>query len=58
MSYHLNGNLQNSFKVKLAPTLLEQIFQTLPQQVHHHHVVTLAIFSLLIANEVQVRHAG
>ena len=54
---HLNCNLQYCFQVKLPPALLEQIFQTLSQQVHHHYVVSFAILSLLVPHEVKVGYA-
>lgn len=50
--------MADRFQIELAATLLEEILQTLTQQVHHHHVEHLAIVSLLVANEVQEGHEG
>jgi hypothetical protein len=34
-------------------TLLEQIFQTLAEQIHNHYMVHLPVIGFLIANEVE-----
>ena len=45
--------MEHCFEVKLASALLEEIFETLAEEVHHHHVIHLAVLSLLIADEVK-----
>ena len=57
-TYHLNRDVQARFQVELATTLREEVFQTLAQQVHDHHVVCLAVVGALISHEVQERHEG
>ena len=53
---HLDSDLQTSLKIKLASALLEQVFQTLAQQIHDHDVEHLALLSLLVSNEMQEWH--
>ena len=48
--------MADSFQIEFASALLEEVFETLAQQVHHHHVVTLPVISLLITHEMQIRH--
>jgi len=55
---HLVRNVQHSFQVEFAPALLEQVFQRLAQQIHHHHVVHLTVVGFLVADEVQEGHEG
>jgi len=57
-NYHLVRNVQHSFQVEFAPALLEQVFQRLAQQIHHHHVVHLTVVGFLVADEVQEGHEG
>ena len=52
LEYHLNGDAQDSLEVKLSSALLEKIFKTLAEQIHHHHVIGLIVFGLFITNEV------
>ena len=37
-------------------TLLEQVLQTLTQQIHHHHMVHLTVVGLLVTYEVEEGH--
>ena len=57
LEYHLNSDAQDSLEVKLSSALLEKIFKTLAEEIHHHHVIGLIVFSLFITNEVKVRNA-
>jgi hypothetical protein len=57
LEYHLNSNAQDSLEVKLSSALLEKIFKTLAEEIHHHNVIGLIVFSLFITNEVKVRDA-
>ena len=57
LEYHLNSNAQDSLEVKLSSALLEKIFKTFAEEIHHHHVIGLIVFSLFITNEVKVRDA-
>ena len=45
--------MEHCLQVELATTLLEEVFQTLAQQVHYHDVIHLAILCLLVADEVK-----
>ena len=58
MSYHLVRDVKDSLEVKLASALLKEVLQRLAEQVHHHHVVHLAVVGLFIAHEVQEGHEG
>jgi len=55
---HLNGDVEYGLEVELATALLEQILEGLTEEVHHHNVVHLAIFSLLVTNEMEVGNCG
>lgn len=55
--YHLNSNEEDSLKVELASAFLEQVFKTLAQKVHYHHVENLVFILLLISDEVKVWYA-
>jgi hypothetical protein len=55
---HLNGDMQDSLEVEFATALLEQVFERLSEQVHHHNMVHLAIFSLLVTDKMEVWHSG
>ena len=57
-TYHLNGDMQNSFEVEFATALLEQVLKTLSEQVHYHDMVHFSVLSLLVADEMQERHEG
>ena len=50
--------MEAGLHVELATTLLEKIFETLSEQIHHHHVVHLAVLSLLVTHKVQEGHEG
>ena len=50
--------MEDGLEVEFAATLLEEIFQTLAQQVHHHDVVHLPILGLLVADEVEEGYKG
>jgi hypothetical protein len=54
----LNSNAENSLEIELAAALLEEVFETLSQKIHDHHVIGLVIFGLLISNEVKIGHTG
>jgi hypothetical protein len=56
--YHLHRNVQHRLQIELSSALLEQIFQTLAEHVHHHHVVHFAILGLLVAYEMQIRDSS
>ena len=58
LTYHLHGDVESRLEVELPSALLEEIFETLAKKVHDHHVVHLSIFSLLVANEMELRHVG
>jgi len=49
----LSGDVEAGLKIELATALREQILETLAEQVHHHHVVGLAVFSLLVTDKVE-----
>lgn len=53
----MDSDAEHSLQVELSAALLEEVLQTLAQQVHHHHVVGLVVIGLLIADEVQVGDA-
>ena len=55
---HLHSNVKASLQIKFSSALLELVLKTLSEEVHNHDVVHLAIFRLLIADKVQVRHCG
>jgi hypothetical protein len=57
-TYHLVSNVADSLKVKLPAALLEEVFQGLSEQVHHHNVEHLAIFGLLVTDEVEEGNKG
>ena len=50
--------MEHCFEVKLASALLKEILKTLAEEVHHHHVIHLAILSLLIADKVKKGDEG
>ena len=50
--------MEHCFEVKLASALLKEILKTLAEEVHHHHVIHLAILSLLIADKVKEGDEG
>ena len=50
--------MEHCFEVEFASALLEEILETLAKEVHHHHVIHLAILSLLIADEVKEGDEG
>ena len=50
--------MEYCIEVEFASALLEEILQTLTKEVHHHNVIHLAIFSLLIADEVKEGDEG
>jgi hypothetical protein len=56
LAYHLVRYVQNCLQVELVAALLEQILQTLPQQVHYHHMKHLPVVSLFVAYEVEERN--
>jgi putative lipase involved disintegration of autophagic bodies len=49
---HLNRNVQDSGEVKFSSALLEKILKRFAELVHDHNVVSLAILSFLISNEM------
>ena len=55
---HLNGDVQDSLEVEFATALLEQVFERLSEQVHHHNVVHLAILGLFVTNKMEVGYSG
>ena len=55
-TYHLDGDVEHGLEVELASALLEEVFETLAEQIHDHHVVHLAVLGLLVADEVQEGH--
>ena len=50
--------MEDCLKVEFAATLLEEIFQTLAQQVHHHDVIHLSVLRLLVADEMEEGDKG
>ena len=50
--------MEHGLEVKFPAALLEKVFETLPEQVHDHDVVHLAVFGLLVADEVQEGDEG
>ena len=56
-TYHLKRNVADCLQVKLATALLEQIFQTLSEEVHDHHVVLFTFVCFLITDVVEAGHA-
>ena len=50
--------MEDCLEVELATTLLEEVFQTLTQQVHHHDVIHLAILRLLVTDEMEEGDKG
>lgn len=57
-TYHLNCDVQDSFEVKLAAALLEEILKRFAEQVHDHHVEHLAVVCLLVTDEVEEWNVG
>ena len=55
-TYHLDRDVQNSLEIKLAPALLEEVFETLSEQIHDHDVVHLTILSLFVSDKMQEGH--
>lgn len=45
--------MKAGFEVELATALREEVLETFAEQVHHHDVISLAVFSLLVTNEVK-----
>jgi len=45
-------------QIKLAAALLEKIFETLSEEIHHHHVVLFTFVCFLIADVVEAGYAG
>lgn len=52
ITYHLDGNMEHSFEIKLATALCEEVLETLAKKVHNHDVVHFAILGLLVTNEM------
>ena len=50
--------MEDCLEVKLATTLLEEVFQTLAQQVHHHDVIHLSVLRLLVTDEMEEGDEG
>ena len=50
--------MEHCFEVEFASALLKEILETFAEEVHHHHVIHLAILSLLIADEVKEGDEG
>lgn len=50
--HHLQPQVYAGAQVKLPPALREQVFQTLAQKVHDHHVEHSPIFGFLISHEM------
>ena len=57
-TYHLDGDVEHGLEVELASALLEEVFETLAEQVHDHHVVHLAVLGLFVADEVEEGDEG
>lgn len=55
---HLDGNVKNSLEIELVMTFLEKVLQRLAQLIHDHNVIHLAIFSLLISDEMKIWYCG
>ena len=45
--------MKHSLEVEFAAALLEEVFETLTEQVHDHYVVHFAIFGLLVTDKVE-----
>ena len=54
--YHLLCNQTARLEVKLASTLLKQVFKRFAEEIHDHNVEHLAVFSFLVTDEVKERH--
>ena len=50
--------MEHGFEIKLASALLEEILETLAEEVHHHDVIHLPVIGLLIADEVKEGDEG
>ena len=50
--------MEDCLEVELATTLLEEVFQTLTQQVHHHDVIHLSVLRLLVTDEMEEGDEG
>ena len=48
--------MEDRLEVELASALLEEVFETLAEQVHDHHVVHLSVVGLLVTDKVQEGH--
>lgn len=55
---HLDGDYEHGLQIELAFAVGEQLFERVAQEVHDHNVVDAAVLGLLVADEVQIRHAG
>jgi len=55
---HLDCNMQHRLQIELATALLEKICKRLSEHVHDHNAVHLAIFSLLVSNELEIWNSG
>lgn len=53
---HLHGYVKDGLEVKLASTLLKQVFKRFAEEIHDHNVEHLAVFSFLVTDEVKERH--
>ena len=58
LTYHLSGNVKAGSEVELATALLEEVFEALAEQIHHHYMVCLAIVRLLVTNKVKEGHVS
>lgn len=50
--------MADRLQIKLAAALLEKIFETLSEEIHHHHVVLFTFVCFLIADVVEAGYAG
>ena len=50
--------MQDSFQVELATALLEEVLETLAEQVHDHDVEHLTVVRLFVSHEVQEGYEG
>ena len=49
---HLNCNMKNSGEIKFSSALLEKVLEGFAELVHDHNVVSLAVLSFLIPDEM------
>jgi hypothetical protein len=55
---HLGCDMKHTVEVELSLAFLEEILETLAEHVHDHNVVHLAVFGLLVTNEMKIWYSS